>query len=85
MENTIEYLPQTLRVWIPCEERPCVYALIVPNPKNGEFFRDFFLVDDCTGSAVYMFGVAAQSDALAAELAEMAAAQHIQDLDEMEA
>ena len=82
--NKIEHLPQTVRVWIPCQDRPEVYALIVPNPRNGEYFRDFFLVDDATGSAVYMFGAPAQSDTLAAELAEIAAAQHIQDLERVE-
>ena len=81
----IEHLPQTIRVWLHHEVRPCVYALIVPNPSNGEYFRDFFLVDDTTGSAVYMFGVKVLDDTMAAELAEMAAVQHIQDLDEMEA
>ncbi len=63
-----EYVPAVLRV--PLDDiRPGFYALIVPDPKEGENFRDFYLLRDGWGVVVYMFGCSVESDDEAAEIA----------------
>ncbi len=60
-----EKLPQTIRVNLD----DVFYALIVPDPRQGINYRDFYLVNEATGEAVFMFGLDVDSDEHAAELA----------------
>lgn len=84
MENTIEYLPQTIRVWLPHKERPGLYVLIVPNPREAPGVREFFLGDNNTGCLVFMFGCCPESDADAIILAQVNAWGHIDELERVE-
>lgn len=76
---TVEPLPQTLRVNLGYDLAG-FYALVVPDPRKGPAFRDFYLVHDETGRTMHMFGVEVQDDSMAAELAAFAAPQEIDTL-----
>jgi len=66
---TFERLPQTLRVNLDSVNFRETHALVVPDPRQGINYRDFYLVDEATGEAVFMFGLDVDSDEHAAELA----------------
>lgn len=60
------------------------HVLIVPDPKGGPFFRDFYMVQNYTGRTIHMFGVPVQEDDLAIELAAFADPKYKAMLEEVE-
>jgi hypothetical protein len=64
-----ERLPQPLRVWLDDVGLPGLYVLVVPDPRKGEKFRDFFLSHDETGITVHMFSMDVLDDTDAVDLA----------------
>lgn len=73
----------TLRVYLDDIGLAGLYALVVPDPVEGDAYRAFYLVKDSTGQAVFMFGVDVKDDNMAAELAAFAAPQYAPELEEV--
>lgn len=67
--NIITSLPQTFRVCPSDFAATGFYMLVVPDPAEGETYRDFFMVDSSTASVVHCFGLCVGSDEEAAHIA----------------
>lgn len=75
-----EPLPQTIRVPIGFHSVFEFYALVVPNPRHGLRYRDFYLVNEYTGETWFLFGLDVDSNEHAAELAVNNAGEFMRDI-----
>lgn len=66
----IDHLPQTIRVWCEIPGATDFYALILPDPRIYDGYRDFYLIRDDHDDAFFMFGCKVGSDEEAARIAQ---------------
>lgn len=65
----IDRLPQTIRVWSDIPGKEDFFCLVVPDPREGETFRNFCLQRDGYGVIMDMFGCFVESDEQAVDIA----------------
>lgn len=69
MDNIkFEKIP-ALRVDLAQAGCPGFYVLVVPDPRNGRSYRDFYIANDGYGTIVHMFGCGVGCNQSAAQLA----------------
>ena len=80
----IERLPETIRIDLEDAGHPGFSVLVIPKRETAPYFREFYLINDDTAAALYMFGVEVQDDNLAAEIAALNVNEYRERLEEME-
>lgn len=85
MKNiTFEKLPETIRIDLEAAGHPSFSVLVIPKQKTAPHFREFYLIDDNTAAALYMFGLKVQDDNLAAEIAVLNVTEYLERLEARE-
>lgn len=84
MNPEIEKLPETIRIDLEAAGHPGFSVLVIPNRKKAPNFREFYLIDDDTDAALYMFGLKVNDAALAAEIAVLNVNEYRERLEERE-